>query len=509
MLPSNRMTSLAGSVSVARVAAMLVLLLATAVPAFAQGGDFTDERSLPMGKRGERVRQTLLAVSSGEEARLRALVAEAFAPSFRDAFPIDEHLGQLGGAYDRSRGYDFVAVRRYAEPGPPDRLIVIARNRLTESYAGLAFEFDARDLISSLDFVPARPPRESLAGGPAPAPLTLDAAARELSAFVDRLTAALAFSGVALLAKDGKVVWQEARGLADRNHDVPNRMQTKFNLGSMNKMFTAVVTARLVELGVLAFEDPVSRWLLGEGWTKADLSKVRVEHLLSHTSGLGSYFNDTWERSARQLYRKVADWKPLVAEETLAFEPGTRSSYSNTGMLLAGAVLEKASGRDYFDLVRQELYGPAAMKDTDCYDIDFVVKDLAIGYSSERSPAGQRWRANTFEHVIRGGPAGGGYATAADLLAFAEALRSGRLLKPETLERLWSPKPASPRYGYGFGLDNGPAGRIVGHGGGFSGISSNLDIFRDTGFVAVVLSNQDGGSDPVTQRIREVVARIR
>jgi CubicO group peptidase (beta-lactamase class C family) len=272
-----------------------------------------------------------------------------------------------------------------------------------------------------------------------------------------------------------------------------------------------VVTARLVEQGKLRFEDPVAKYLAGEGWTKADLAKVRVEHLLTHTSGLGSYFNETYEKSARQLFRKVADYKVLAAEETLAFEPGTRWQYSNTGFMIAGAVLEKASGRDYFDLGREQLYAPAGMKNTDCYDIDFVVKDLAIGYSPVGAGAERRWRSNTFEHVIRGGPAGGGYATAPDLLAFAEALRGGRLVQPATLERLWSAKPAlsSPSYGYGFGLGDGPGGRVVGHSGGFDGISSNLDIFRDSGYVAIVLSNVDGGSDPVTQKMRELVGRIR
>ncbi len=168
---------------------------------------------------------------------------------------------------------------------------------------------------------------------------------------------------------------------------------------------------------------------------------MRVEHLLSHTSGLGSYFNDTYERTARQLLRKVDDYKPLVAEETLAFEPGTKWQYSNTGFLLAGAVIEAVTGRDYFDVVRERVYAKAGMPNSDSYDIDLVVPNLAIGYSRERTAAGTRWRANTFEHVIRGGPAGGGYSTARDLLAFAEAMRKGKLVSPATAERLWSAKP--------------------------------------------------------------------
>ena len=88
------------------------------------------------------------------------------------------------------------------------------------------------------------------------------------------------------------MVFEAARGMADRNHGVPMRLDSKLNLGSMDKMFTAVVIGQLVDEGRLSFQDPVSKFLGGKGWTKADLSKVRVEHLLSHTSGLGSYFND-------------------------------------------------------------------------------------------------------------------------------------------------------------------------------------------------------------------------
>jgi hypothetical protein len=137
-----------------------------------------------------------------------------------------------------------------------------------------------------------------------------------------------------------------------------------------------VVIGQLVDEGKLSFQDPVSKYLGGKGWTKADLSRVRVEHLLSHTSGLGNYFNDSYRRTARQLLRKVDDYKPLVAEEALAFEPGTNGQYSNTGFLLAGAVIEAATGRDYFDVVRERVYARAGMPDTDSYDIDLVLPKL-------------------------------------------------------------------------------------------------------------------------------------
>ena len=490
-----------------RTALALALVIAASVSAQPTPSAFTDEPGWPAGPRGARIRQVVDAISSGDRKALEAVVRDVFAPSFRDMVPLEQHLAVLGQAHDGSQGYDLHGVRHYAEPRPPTQVVVIVRNRLTGTFEGLIFGFDAEDRIAGLQLSPARPPRDL---PPAP-PLERDEAMAELGVFVDKVTAAEVFAGSVLVAKDGQVLYQAARGLANRNDGVPNRIDTKFNLGSMNKMFTSVVTARLVEQGKMRFEDPVSKWLGGEGWTKADLSKVRVEHLLSHTSGLGSYFNEQYQRTARQLFRKVTDYKPLVADDTLAFEPGTRWQYSNTGMLLAGAVLEKVSGRDYFDLVRELLYGPVGMKDTDCFDIDLVVPHLAIGYSRERTGEGQQWRSNTFEHVIRGGPAGGGYATAPDLLAFAEALRSGKLLERATLERLWSPKPAlaSNEYGFGFGLRQGPGGRSVGHSGGFPGISSNLDIWPESGYVAVVLSNLDGGSEAIVEKIRELLGRMR
>ncbi len=147
--------------------------------------------------------------------------------------------------------------------------------------------------------------------------------------------------------------------------------------------------------------------------------KVLIKHLLTHSSGLGSYFNQTYFKSSRLNFRELADYKPLLAGEKLAFEPGTQAAYSNTGFLLLGPIIEKASGENYFDYGRRHICEPAGMAGTDCYALDEVVENLAIGYFRE----GGTWKNNTFLHVLRGGPAGGGYSTVRDLHRFAQALR--------------------------------------------------------------------------------------
>lgn len=501
------------------LALLLVLSLLSAAPvppAAAQtAGEYRDEPGLPPGPAGERARELLEAVNGGDAEAIRRLVETSFAPTFRDAVPMEQHLAVLGDVQRRSGGFEVHGVRRYEEPqagpeGLPEHVIIV-RSRLTGAWQAvvLTVEPEPPHRIAGLRLSPARPPKDLPPAGP----LTEAELVQELQAFVERLAEADVFSGTVLLARDrrdgeegSEVLFQGAWGEASRRYGVPNRIDTKFNLGSMNKMFTAVAIAQLAERGKLSLDDPLSEYV-GEDWLPREVTeKIRLEHLLTHTSGLGSYFNDAFFRSSRALYRELDDYKPLLEGEAPAFEPGSDWSYSNTGMFLLGVVIEKVSGTSYFDYVQENVHRPAGMTDTACYDMDRPVPNLAMGYTRE----GGLWVENTFLHVIRGGPAGGGFSTAPDLAGFARALRQGKLVSRETAERMWSPKPevSSPDYGYGFQLGGTPEDRIVGHGGGFPGISSNLDLFLDSGLTAVVLTNVDGGAQPVQQKIRELVARL-
>jgi CubicO group peptidase (beta-lactamase class C family) len=281
-------------------------------------------------------------------------------------------------------------------------------------------------------------------------------------------------------------------------------LDTACNLGSMNKMFTAVAIAQLAEQGRLSFTDALATYLPGFPTTEA-AERIQIQHLLSHTSGLGSYFTEQFEVASRARFRTIDDFLALVRHEPLLFAPGTRWEYSNTGFLVLGAVIEAITGQDYFTYMRTQLYEPLGMHRTEAYELDRVNWNLAVGYEKEFTDTGVVFRNNLFEHVIRGGPAGGGYSTVGDLVRFATALHSSRLLSSATTDLLLTPKPelGSPAYGYGFSIE--PGHTIIGHGGGFSGISSNLDIFRDSGYVAVVLSNYGRAGEPVVAKLRELI----
>jgi CubicO group peptidase (beta-lactamase class C family) len=336
--------------------------------------------------------------------------------------------------------------------------------------------------------------------------LTTEELLEEVRALVQAGHEADTFSGTVLVARDGEVLLELAVGEASKRFHVPNDVETRFNLGSMNKMFTAVSVAQLAEAEKLDYDDPISRWV-DESWLPREITdQVTVRHLLSHTSGLGSYFNEAYMESSRDLFREVEDYKPLVVGDTLAFEPGTRWSYSNTGMLLLGVVIEGASGQSYFDYVREHVYAPAGMTRSGCYEMDQPVENLAIGYHPDPEAA-QGYRNNLYMHVLRGGPAGGGFSTVRDLERFARSLLEGKLLSVASLDLVWTDQVGAD-YGFGFGVRDTPAGKVVGHSGGFPGISSNLDIFPDAGFVVAVMSNYSGGASTLDGRIRDLVARV-
>lgn len=448
----------------------------------------------PAERRGKELARML---DTGTRADLRKFAQENFAPPFRDV-PVERHLNFFSSVQDSTRGVEIHSL----QDARPNEATLLLRSKLTGQWVALfvRVEPEAPYRIAGIGLRPPRPPSSAHAK-----PLTPQHVATELGALVKKLADADVFSGTVLLAKDGVPVFKGAYGVANKDFGVPNRLETKFNLGSMNKMFTSVAIAQLAERGKLSFEDPLSKFLT-EFPDKDAAQKIKIKHLLSHTAGLGGYFSDKWFESSRAIYRTVDDMMArAAADEKLLFEPGSRWQYSNTGMLVLGKVIEKVTGQSYYDYVRENITKPAGMLNTECYELDKVNPNLAIGYQKEYGDNGVSFNNNIFSHVMRGGPQGGGYSTVEDLLKFEIALRSNKLVGAEYAKQLLSAKPElnSPNYGFGFQIDS--QNNVVGHGGGFLGISSNLDMFLGTGWAAIVMSNYGDGARPVQQKMRELV----
>jgi CubicO group peptidase (beta-lactamase class C family) len=436
-------------------------------------------------------------LSLGDRAAYRKFAEANFAAGFLQQVPMQQHLGFYSSVRDRTRGYEYVSVQDWNS----NEVVALVKEKLTGEYDGLLVRVEptAPYKISGIGL---RPPK--LPAGAAKKISPKDAAA-ELEAFVKKLAAEDAFSGTVLLAKDGQVLYKGAFGVANKDYNVPNKIDTKFNLGSMNKMFTSVAIAQLVEKGKLSFDDPLAKFV--PDFPNAEAAKkIQIKHLLSHTAGLGGYFSDRYQKLARQQIRTVDDMMKLAREDEkdVKFEPGSKWQYSNTGMMVLGKVIEVASGQNYFDYVRENIYKPAGMTSTDSYELDKVNPNLAVGYHKQFTDAGVEWSNNVFAHVMRGGPQGGGYSTVEDLLKFDQALRSGKLVSAEMLKTLTSPKPElnSPNYGYGF-QTGGPS---TGHGGGFLGINSNLEMFLGSGWSAIVMSNYSQGAGPVQTKMSRLIA---
>jgi CubicO group peptidase (beta-lactamase class C family) len=332
--------------------------------------------------------------------------------------------------------------------------------------------------------------------------------AREIDSYLNSLVAENKLSGAVLVAKDGVTVASKAAGIANKATGAPITLDTKFNLGSLNKMFTAVAIAQLAQAGRLSFNDPISKHL-PDYPNKEVADKVTIHQLLTHTSGMGMYWNEKF-MAQREKMLTVAAHLPLFASDPLLFPPGEKFQYSNSGYMVLGAIIEKLSGQDYYSYVQEHIYKPAGMADTGFYQPGKEIPNLAIGYS-KMSPDGkplEEARDNTNLREVKGGPAGGGYSTAGDLVKFHMALRNYKLLNEEFTKLVTTGKVEAGgpigRYAYGFGDKVFDGKHIVGHNGGSPGISANFEMYPELGYTAVILMNADPPAMmPVIMGIRQ------
>lgn len=307
-------------------------------------------------------------------------------------------------------------------------------------------------------------------------------------------------------------------GMADKARSVPNGPHTAFALASVTKLFTAVAIAQLVEQRRVAYTDPVGRFL--DGFPAAIADRVTVHHLLTHTSGLGDHHAAPgfWAQAATWTSPEevMAGYIGFIRESSPAFEPGAGHRYSNSGYHLLGEIVARASGRSYYDYVREQVFAAAGMDDTDFPARPRRTTDAGIAHPYAKQASGERVDV-TDRTMFVGTPAGDACATAADLDRFGQALLRERLLtRPFTQITVSGKVPMPPPpgatpppttfqcYGPIGGYVNGHA--TLGHGGGSPGASTSLDLYPDTRWSVVVLCNYgDNAASPVARVARRII----
>lgn len=353
-----------------------------------------------------------------------------------------------------------------------------------------------RRLSLTLALTDAAPPRiERFALRPLP-PEVASVAPEQLPAVIAaRLQAeseADRFSGAVLVARGESLIYAQAVGMADRQSGRGNTLDTPINLGSINKMFTAIAIAQLQAAGKLDWHDTVGRHL--PDFPNATIrDQVTIHQLLTHTSGVGSYWNQAHAARRHEIDSHQAFLDTFV-DQPLLFEPGQGLEYSNGGPVILGLIIEALSGSDYYQYVREHIYRPAGMVHADHYRRDDLESGFALGYV--RTDQGL-WQDNRKDRSVRGSAAGGGYASARDLHAFSRALADERLLPRAQLETLWQAyvQTGPMGYGYLFTIGGTPERRWVGHNGGAAGISSEFLHYPDHGLAIIVLANQDRAAE--------------
>jgi CubicO group peptidase (beta-lactamase class C family) len=321
---------------------------------------------------------------------------------------------------------------------------------------------------------------------------------------LDRLIADLAardvFSGSVLITHRGRTVLSRSYGMADKAHSVPIGPDTLFGLASVAKLFAAVAIAQLAQRARLRHLDTIGMYL--DGFAPEIADRVTIHHLLTHTSGLGDFFGApgfwdvayTWT-SVRQQIDAIG---AFIRKETLAFPPGAGGRYSNSAYFLLERIVERVSGQDYHDYVREHIFRTAGMGGAGFYTLPQVRADRRIAHGYYR-PEGS---ADRVDNIDRQMFQDGAFATCAQMERFAHALWEERLLDPAYTRLVLSPKlpmppppgpdPLTVFTGYGPGATLAGDRWSYGHSGGSSnGAATELIFYPDSGYVTVILSNYE------------------
>jgi CubicO group peptidase (beta-lactamase class C family) len=291
------------------------------------------------------------------------------------------------------------------------------------------------------------------------------------------------FMGSVLVARGAMVVLNKGYGSANLEWNVPNTPTTKFRLGSITKQFTAASILLLEERGKLKLEDPIKMYVTDAppAW-----DRITIFNLLTHTSGIPNFTSLAEYKTLQLSDTPPAKTIATVRDRPLDFFPGEKMSYSNSGYILLGYVIEKITGASYEQFVRDNIFTPLGMKDSGYDSNSAIIERRAAGYSP--SPGGPINAG--YVHMSIPHAAGALYSTTEDLLRWEQGLFGGKVVSAPSLKKMTT--PFKNNYALGVVVQTADGRTVVNHGGGIEGFNTFLAYYPDDKLTVVVLSNING-----------------
>ncbi|MEO7308970.1 MAG: serine hydrolase [Chitinophagaceae bacterium] len=313
-------------------------------------------------------------------------------------------------------------------------------------------------------------------------PLSLSAQKKDLQLlekYMDAQYQVKGFTGAVLVMQHDKVLLRKGFGMADREWNIPNTPETRFQIGSLTKQFTAAAVLQLVEQGKLSLEDKLSKFY--PAFFKGD--SVTIHMLLNHTSGIPAYTNlAEFEKVARLSWSQDS----IIAffnNKPYDFSPGSNYKYNNSGPFLLGCIIEKITGMSYGDYLRKNILGKIGMVNTGLNDWDTILPMRARGYEMENNkPFNASFIAMEWPFS-----SGAIYSTVDDLYKWDRGLKTNAILSDISKKRMFT--PGKSNYGYGFTIDTLEQHLRYSHTGSIPGFNSNLARYPDDDVFIIVLGN--------------------
>ncbi len=306
--------------------------------------------------------------------------------------------------------------------------------------------------------------------------------AHDMDTFLQAHAKLKGFMGTVLVAKDGKVLFEKGYGYANLELNVPNTPANKFRLGSITKQFTAASVLQLAEAGQLSVSDLACKYVENcpETW-----KPITIRHLLTHTSGIPSYTGMPAFPTPKFMRIPLSPLEivMLSKDKPLDFKPGEGWKYDNTGYVLLGYIIEKVSGRNYADYLKENILDKLGMADSGYDDTRAILPGRVAGYDRVQD----KYRNADYLDMSLPYAAGSLYSTVEDLYKWQRALAAGKVVSAKSYQAMTT--PVSNNYGYGLMIDRQFNRAQIGHGGGINGFSTCISGFPDEEAVVIVLAN--------------------